>query len=131
VLFLRKETRQLASERNQAVAAALVVSLNLFRVAVDELALEHGMAQAADFVLDLEQLIAAFRIYNVFETELMIPDIFHDQVAALEEAVRSGEVRQVNRDVVAVVRRNLFRGLPEKEPLAAPAPYTRQRCAIV
>ena len=59
------------------------------------------MAQVADFVLDLEQLFAAFRIYNVFETELMIPDIFHDQITALEEAVRSGEVRQVDRLVRA------------------------------
>ena len=60
---------QLAAERNQAVTAALVVSLNLFRVTVDELAMEHRMAQATDFVLDLGQLFAAFRIYNVFETE--------------------------------------------------------------
>ena len=99
--FETPEQGFLFREGNQAVAAALVVSLNLFRVTVDELALEHRMAQAADFVLDLEQLIAAFRIYNVFETELMIPDIFHDQITALEEAVRSGEVRQVDRLVRA------------------------------
>ena len=50
------------------------------------------VAQATDFVLKGEHLFAALRIHHILETELMIADVFHDELVYFQEPIGAGEV---------------------------------------
>ena len=106
-------------ERNQPVPATLVVSLALIRVAVDERAMVHRMAQASHLVLQLAQPLAASGIDDVLEAKLMVPHLFSDELSAPQKLIGLGKVRHIDSDVVAVIRGKLFITLPEEQPLVA------------
>src|SRR5687768_5007824 len=88
---------------HQYIAPTSVGAEILGRIAVDYLASVHGMEQAADFVFNLEQNLASFRMHNVLKTILMLIAFLRDQAVLTEELVGTGEVRHVNGNVMAVV----------------------------
>jgi len=50
-----------------------------------------------------EKADAPVGIDDLLESELVIAHIFRNQPAGLEETVGAGEIRHVNRDVMAVI----------------------------
>ena len=65
------------------------------------------MAAAAHLVLDREDRGAGARIDNVLEPELVVANAFGDQVVLLQILEWAGEVGEVDRDVVAIVVRDV------------------------
>jgi hypothetical protein len=91
----------------------------LTRVAIYEVALtpEHGVVEAPHFVLDLEEMAARLRMHEILETILKVIGFLRHQAALFQEAVRSGKVRHVNGEVMAVIVRQLVSGFTEDQLL--------------
>ncbi len=73
----------------KGIVAADIGRDALQRVAIHQLALIHGMTQAADFVLDLTQSAASLGIDDLLKAVLMSIAFLRDQVAALEKRMRA------------------------------------------
>ena len=89
---------------HERVVTAHVGALHLRRVAVDERAAVHRMREAAHLVLELEELLPVLRIDDVLEAILVRVAFLRDELVLQQELVGSGEIRDVDRDMVAVVR---------------------------
>ncbi|MNC92051.1 hypothetical protein D3C83_84100 [compost metagenome] len=63
------------------------------------------MLEAAYLVFDLEQPRAALRVDEILEAVLMLIAFFGHEAVRFEKPVRACEIGDVDRDVVAVVRR--------------------------
>src|ERR1041385_4213953 len=107
------------AERRDGIAAAMVISLRLLRIAVDEIALVERVAEAAHFVLELVERRAGLGIDDFLVAELVAAHVLGHEAAAVEKIVRAGEVRDIDRDVVAVIRRNRIVRLAEDQFLIA------------
>src|ERR1051326_7744269 len=108
-----------SEKRRNGVSAAMVISLRLLRIAVDEIALVERVAEAAHFVLELVERRAGLGIDDFLVAELVAAHVFGHEAAAVEKIVRAGEVRDIDRDVVAVVGRNRVVRLAEDKLLVA------------
>src|SRR5438552_5971351 len=103
------------------VAAALVRSLLLRSVPVDERPHVERVRHAANLVLDLEQQLVGVGIDDLDEAPLVGMALHRDEPAVHELLVRPVEVRDVDGDVMAVVRWNRIARLPEDEAQLLPA----------
>src|SRR5277367_605681 len=79
---------------------------------------KQRMAHAAHFMLDGEQRRARFRIDKILESILMLVALLRDEALVEQFPVRSGEVCDVNLDVMAVVGRGCAVGLAKHEMLS-------------
>src|SRR5262245_49301531 len=87
-----------------AVVAGLVVAIALRRIAVDQRAAVKRVGLAADLVLHREQHLARVEIDNVLEAVFVVVDLRRQQAELLEPLIGSGEVRDVDLRMVAVIR---------------------------
>src|SRR5438067_7259354 len=68
---------------------------------------------------------------DLLEPELMVPDALLDEVALLQPFVGSGEIGDVDGDVVIVIGRDLVVRLAEGEPLIGADPDLRRRALTI
>src|SRR4051794_494999 len=78
---------RLTAEGDEGVVAAVVGLLGLGRVAIDHEAAVHGVVQAAHLVLQRVQVLPRVGVYDVFEPELVVARLLHDEVALLQEVI--------------------------------------------
>src|SRR5712664_4000790 len=107
------------------VVAGCVVAIGLRRIAVDQRPQVHRVCGAAHLVFDREQVLAISKIDDVAEAVLILVVFAKDQVALRQPAVRTGEVRDVHLDMVAVVIRLRPIGLAELQMLVLAHLHTR------
>src|SRR5690242_18945481 len=81
--------------RHPAVAALHVVAVGLARIAVHQGPRIERMGDAADLVLDLEQLLAGRRIDEVVEAVLVLVALLGEDLALDQLVMRLGEVRDI------------------------------------
>ena len=105
---IESQSQRLVLKRDKRVPATAVIALALSRVAIDERAMIHRMAQAPHFMFQSEFLATILRIDDIFEAELMIAHVLGNQSAALQETVRFGKTGDVNGNMVAIVRSQSF-----------------------
>src|SRR5262245_17607554 len=119
------DTRPLCEAGHESVAASLVRPHALPRVAVHQRAQVHRVGEAADLVLDLEDLLAAVGIDNDLEAVLDVVALLAEEPALLQLLVGTGEVGDVDRDVVAIEGGNRGGRLAEDQLLAASDAHVR------
>src|SRR5581483_5007593 len=85
------------------IAPRSIVEVGLRRIAVHERTKVEGMPHAADFVLDREKRRAIFLIDYLPEPVLMLIALLGDQGAFEQPAIGTGEIRDVDLDVMSVV----------------------------
>src|SRR6266545_4815991 len=102
----------------EGVPAALIRRLALGRIPVHEGAHEHGVRVAPHFVLDHAEDLARVDVHDLLEAILIVLALFADEPVLVEPLVGTGEVRDVDGDVIAVVGGNGRAGLPEHQLLA-------------
>ena len=108
-----------SEKRRNGVSATMVASLRLLGISVDEIALVERVAEAAHFVLELVERRAGLGLDDLLIAELVAAHVLGHETAAAEKIVRAGEVRDIDRDVVAVVGRNRVVRLAEDKLLVA------------
>src|SRR5260370_10262895 len=84
------------------VVAGRVSAVGLRRIAVDQRPQVHRMGGAADLVLDREKVPAISGINDVAKPVLVLVVFLGDQAALREEAVRTGEIRDVYLHMVTI-----------------------------
>src|SRR5262249_730764 len=83
---------------------------------------EQRMGDAADLVLDGEQVAPAFRVDDVAETVLEAIVLGRDEAALREPGMGAGEVRDVDLNVVIIELRERLVGFTKQEMLVLANP---------
>ena len=78
-------------------------------IAVDQRAQKHRMGETAHFVLDGKQQQAGLRIDDVAEAVLVGVVLAADETALFQFAVGAGKIRDIDRNVMAVIIRKSLR----------------------
>src|ERR1051326_3470188 len=99
------------------VAALRVVAVGLGGIAVHQRPRIERMLHAADLVLDREQRLAAPRIDDVLEAILVLIALLGDEAALQEPPMGTGEIADIDLNVVTVVIRQRPVGLAEDQVL--------------
>src|ERR1035437_5091598 len=119
--FLRRVSESAAKR----VVAAHVIVIGLRRIAVDERPRIERITQAAHLVLDREQQLAAVEVDDIAKAILVLVAFLDDQSAFDQKAMRAGKIRDVDLDVMVVVRRRRAVGFPEQQFLGAAGIHAR------
>ena len=91
-----------------------------------------GVGGAADLVLNLEDQFAGVQVDDVLKAVLVVVALLRDEPAFLQEGVGAGEVGEVDRNVMAVVGRQLAIGrFPEAKLLLQPHADVRDGAVVV
>ena len=99
------------------VRAHLVMAIVLRRVAVDHVAVVERVGDAADLVLDREQVLAGLEADDVLPAILVLIALLGDQPALFELVMRAGEFLGIDLQVMAVEFRDFPVGLAEDQLL--------------
>src|SRR5207249_7693978 len=102
------------------VGTHLIMAIVLRRVAVDHVTVVERVGEAADFVLDREQVLAGLETDDVLPAVLVLIALFSDEPTLFELVMRAREFLGVDLQVMPVELGDLLVGFAEDQLLLIP-----------